>query len=206
MKKSFVLVGITIGIMSVSLYADGLKNSLTNIMKTDDSTQMVDLSNFNLNAKAKPVKPVIKNRSGKTVIGTVNGHKVMKKEADSYLGKRTQGKVSNFDAIPPNQQKMLLQEFALPILALDAANKELTDAQKQTVLTRVWMQKEATQMKISDDDIQGLYDQLKQQSLDSNDTRAIPPFDSIKEKLRTQMIERSIMTGLMKDVKIEIAE
>lgn len=206
MKKFFVLIGIVIGAMSASLYADALKNSLTSIMNTDDSSQMVDLSNLNLNAKAKPVKKVIKNRSGKTVIGTVNGHKVMKKEADNYLGKRTQGKVSNFDAIPPEQQKMLLQEFALPILALDAANKELTAPQKQTVLTRVWMQKEATQMKISDDDIQGLYDQLKQQAIDNNDTRAIPPLDSIKERLRMQMIERTIMTGLMKDVKIEIAE
>lgn len=199
-------MGTSVSLLSVSLYADALKNSLTNIMQTDDSTQMVDLGNINLNAKPKPVKKVPKNRSGKTVIGTVNGHKIIKKDADKYLGQRTEGKVTNFDALPPNQQKMLLQEFALPILALDEANKELNDLQKQTVFTRVWMQKEASKIEIKDEEIHAVYDQLKQQSVDNNDTRAIPAFEAIKDRLRMQMVERRIMSELMKDVKIEVAE
>ena len=206
MKKFFIIMGTSVSLLSVSLYADALKNSLTNIMQTDDSTQMVDLGNINLNAKPKPVKKVHKNRPGNTVIGTVNGHKVMKKDADKYLGQRTEGKVTNFDALPSNQQKMLIQEFALPILALDEANKELNELQKQTVYTRVWMQKEASQIVIKDEEIRTVYDQLKQESVDNNDTRTIPTFEAIKDRLRMQMVERRIMSELMKDVKIEVAE
>jgi len=206
MKKFFVLVGVSVCLLSTNASADALKNSLTNIMKTDDSSQMIDLGNINLNAKPRPVKKVHKNRPGKTVIGTVNKHKVLKKEADAYLAQRTQGKIKNFDSIPLNQQKMLIQELALPMLALDAAQSELTELEKQTVITRVWMQKEARNIKIEDDDVRVVYDKLKQQSIDNNDTRTIPAFEAIKNKLRMQMIEKDMMTKLMKDVKIKVAK
>ena len=206
MKKFFILIGMSVSVLSVGLSADALKNSLTNIMQTDDSPQMVDLGNINLNAKPKPPKKVHKDRPAKTVIATVNGHKIIKKDADGYLNQRTGGKVTNFDSLPVNQRKMLLQELSLPILALDAAKNELTELEKQTVLTRVWMQKEATKLQIRDEEVHVLYDQLKQQSVDNNDTRTLPEFEAIKDRLRTQMIEKSIMTDLMKDVKIEVAE
>jgi len=54
MKKFFILIGLSVSVLSVAVSADALKNSLTNIMKTDDSPQMVDLGNINLNAKPKP--------------------------------------------------------------------------------------------------------------------------------------------------------
>lgn len=206
MKKLFVLIGITTMVLNTTLSADALKNSLTNIMNTDDSTNLVNLSNINLNAKPKPVKKVHINRDDSAVIATVNGHPVIKKDADGYLRQRTKGKVSNFDKISSQQQKMLLQELSLPILALEAARNELTDLEKQTIFTRAWMQKEASVINIKDEDIQSVYDTLKQQSIDTNDTRTIPPFEQIKENLRVQMIEKSIMTGLMKDVKIEVAK
>lgn len=206
MKKFFILIGISVSVLSVGLSADALKNSLTNIMQTDDSPQMVDLGNINLNAKPKPIKKVHKNRSASTVIGTVNTHKIMKKDADGYLNQRTGGKVTNFDSLPTQQQKMLLQELSLPMLALDAAKSDLTELETQTVFTRAWMQKEAAELQIRDEEIRAVYDHLKQQSVDSNDTRTLPAFDKIKDRLKIQMIEKSIITELMKDVKIEIAE
>ncbi len=206
MKKFLVLGCVSVGLLSTNLSADALKNSLTNIMKTDDSTQMVDLSNISLNAKPRPVKKVRKNRSGKTVIGTVNGHKILKKDADAYLTQRTRGKITNSDVIPPKQQKMLMQELALPILALDAAKKELTPLEKETVFNRTWMQKEAAKTQITDDDVHVIYDKLKQESADHNDTRPIPPFDAIKNRLKMQMVEKKIMTEIMKDVKITVAD
>lgn len=206
MKKFFVLAGLSVSLVATSLSADALKNSLTNIMNTDDSTQMVDLSNISLNGKAKPVKKVRKNRPGNTVIGSINKHKVLKKDADAYLAQRTKGKVNNYDSIPPKQRKMLMQELALPILAMDAAKNELTPLEKETVINRTWMQKEARKMQIKDEEVRVIYDKLKQQSIDNNDTRAIPPFDAIKNRLKMQMVEKSIMTKLMKDVKITVAE
>ena len=63
-----------------------LKNSLTNILnEKDTSPSMVNLSNLNINGKAKPVQNVPKTRSSKAVVATVNGHKILKKEADAHL-------------------------------------------------------------------------------------------------------------------------
>ena len=199
-------MGVSVGLLSNIASADALKNSLSNIMKTDDSVPMVDLSNINLNAKPKPVKRVVKNRSSKTVVGTVNGHKIIKKDADAYLSQRTKGKVSNYDAMPLKQRKMLLQEIGLPYLAYDMAKKELSELEKESVLNRAWMQKESRNIKINDADIETVYNQIKQQSIDANSTKPIPTFESIKERLRMQMIEKQMMSKLMKDVQIKVSE
>lgn len=169
-------------------------------MSTKEESTMVDLSNINLNTKPK----VNKNRSAKTVIATVNGNKVLKKDADSYLSQRTQGKVTNFDTLPADQRSRLLQELSLPILALDAAKNELSDKEKESVFTRTWMQKEARNIKISDDDALGLYNQLKKQAEDNNVTDPIPPFEKIKERLKLQMLEKTIIGKLMKDAEIKV--
>jgi len=204
MKKWLVYVTLSVGVVSNMALADALKNSLSNIMKTDDSVPMVDLSSINLDAKPKPAKKVIKNRSPKTVVGTVNGHKIIKKDADNYLKQRTKGRVSNYDALPLKQRKMLLQEIGLPYLAYDMAQKELTDLEKESVLNRAWMQKEARNIDIKDIDIKRVYNQMKMQAIDANSTRPIPPYESIKERLRMQMIEKKIMSKLMQGVQIEV--
>ena len=206
MNKWVVSVGVSIGFLSCVASADALKNSLTSIMKSDDSVPMVDLGNLNLNAKPKPVKPVVKNRPAMSVVGTVNGHEIIKKDADAYLKQRTQGKVSNYDMLPNKQKKMLLKEMGLPYLAYDAALKELSPIEKESVLNRTWIQKEARSIDIKDEEVRALYDQIKQRALDANSTKPIPEFEAIKESLRMQMIEKQVMSKLMKDVKIEISE
>ena len=197
---------MSVSLVSTTLMADALKNSLTNIMNRDDSTQMVDLSNISLDAKPRRVKRVPKNRPGNTVVGTINKHKILKKDADAYLTQRTKGKINNFDTIPPKQQKMLMQELALPILAIEAAKNDLTPLEKETVFNRAWMQKEARKTQIKDSEVRAIYDKLKQQSIDHNDTRPIPAFDMIKNRLKMQMLEKNIITKLMKDVKITVSE
>jgi hypothetical protein len=165
---------------------------------------MVDLGSINLNGKPKPAPKVVKNRPGKTVIATVNGHKIIKKEADEYLKQRTQGKITNFDSIPPEQKQKLIQELSLPILALDAAKKELSAQEKQSVYNRIWMQKEASKITITDEQALAVYEQLKKQSEENNSTAAIPPFESIKDRLKSQMIEKSMIGKLMENVEIKV--
>jgi len=206
MKKFIVLSSVSIGLLTGVASADALKNSLTNIMNTNDSTQMVDLSNLNLDAKPKRVKKVRKNRPDNAVIGTINKHKIIKKDANAYLSQRTRGKVTNYDTLPPKQKKMLLREMGLPYLAYDAAKKELTPLEKETILNRTWMQKEARNIEIKDDEVRVIYDQLKQRSIDTNSTKPIPEFDAIKDRLRMQMIEKKMMSKLMKDVQITVAK
>ena len=200
MGKKIVFVGLSLSLVLSSVSADALKNSLTNIMNTKEESTMVDLGNINLNKKPT----VKKNRSANTVIATVNGTNVLKKEADSYLSQRTQGKVTDFDTLPADQRSRLVHELSLPILALDAAKNGLSDKEKEAVYTRIWMQKEARKVKISDDDALGLYKQLKKEAEDANATDPIPPFEKIKDRLKAQMVEKTVIGKLMKDVEIKV--
>ena len=201
MKKILTLLGLSSVMMLSSASADELKNSLTNIMNTPDNSGMVDLSNINLNGK-KPVLP--KSRSSKTVIATVNGQKIIKKDADTYLKERTQGKVTDFDRLPNEQRKRLIQELSLPMLILGAAKKELAVEEKQAVYARAWTQKEALKIKISDDQVIEVYNQLKKQSEENNASTEIPPFEAVKERLKMQMIEKTLIERVMKNAVIKV--
>lgn len=204
MKKLCVLLGLSLTVLISSVSADALKNSLTNMLNEKETSSMVDLGNINLNGKPKPVQQIRKTRSSKAVIATVNGHNIIKKEADIYLKQRTQGKVANFDAIPPEQQKRLVYELVLPVLVLDAAEKELSTLEKQAVYTRAWMKKEALKTTITDEQALGAYNEITKQAQENNATAPIPPFESVKDKLKLQMMEKAIVGKLMKDVEIKV--
>ena len=70
--------------------------------------------------------------------------------------------------------------------------------------TRAWMQKEARNINITDEQALAVYNQLKQQAADNNATGNIPPFESIKDKLKIQMIEKTLVERLTKDAKITV--
>ena len=200
MTKFLMGLGVSSVLMITSVYADDLKNSLTDMLNTKETSGIVDLGNINLDAKPKEPK----TRSANAVIATVNGHMIIKKEADSYLKQRTQGKVTDFDHLPPEQRSRLIQELALPVIVLDAADKELSEEEKQAVYTRTWMQKEARKINITDEQAMTVYNQLKQQAQENNATQNIPPFENIKDKLKIQIIEKTLVDTMMKDVKIEV--
>lgn len=205
MKKIFILLGITLGLLQSSVSADALKNNLTNMLnEKEDSPSMVNLGGINLNGQPKSTHQSIKTRPATTVVATVNGHKIVKKEADAYLKKRTKGKVTNFDQLPPEQRSRLIQELSLPVLVLDAAKKELSKEEKQMVYTRTWMRKEALKMNITDAQALEVYNGLTHQARENNSTKAIPPFDAIKDKLKIQMLEKALVARLMKDVVIKV--
>ena len=206
MKKTFTLLSISVSLIVSSVSADPLKNSLTSIMNKKETSAVVDLGEINFNARPKVIKKVKKTRSSKAVVATINGHKVVKKDADNYLSQRTKGKVKNFDALPRKQQKLLIEEMALPILVMNAAKDELSEEEKQSIYTRTWMRKEASTTEISDEQVLAAYNQLKQQSIDSNSTSPVPAFDDIKDKLKFQMIERTIVGQLLQGAKFTVVE
>ena len=200
MTKIFMLLGLSLGLVISSASADDLKNSLTNMLNTQETSGMVDLGNINLDAK--PIQK--KERSAQTVIATINGHKIIKKEADNYLKQRTQGKVTDFDTIPPEQKTRLVYELSLPLLVSDAAKKELSDIEKQAVYTRAWMKKEALKTTITDEQALVAYNEITKQAQENNATAPVPPFESVKDKLKLQMLEKAIVGKLMKDVEIKV--
>ena len=203
MKKLCVFLGVSLTVWLTPLSADALKNSLTNMLNEKESSSMVDLGNINLNGKANP--SFNKPRLGNTVIGTVNKHTIRKKQADNYLKERTQGKISNYDNLPPEQQQRLIYELSLPLLISDIAKKELSALEKQTAYTRTWMKKEALKTTITDEEALKAYDEITKQAKENNvTTSSIPPFESIKEKIKLQMIEKEIVGKLMKDIKIKV--
>lgn len=204
MKRLYVYLGLCMIVLISPVSADALKNSLTNMLNEKETSSMVDLGNINLNGKSKPVQQVRKSRSSKAIIATVNGHKMVKKQADTYLKQRTQGKVTNFDTIPPEQQKRLIYELSLPILVLDAAKKELSVLEKQAIYTRTWMKKEALSTTITDEEALVVYAQITKQAQENNATAPVPPFESVKDKLKLQMMEKAIVGKLMKDVEIKV--
>ncbi|MEA3433494.1 MAG: hypothetical protein U9R13_02840 [Campylobacterota bacterium] len=205
MKKYLVVLSLSLGLVVNPVSADALKNSLTNMLnEKDTSPSMVNLSNLNINGKAKPVQNVPKTRSSKAVVATVNGLKILKKEADAHLKKRTQGKMSNFDHLPEKQRLRLIQEMALPLLASDSAQKELSDEEKKAVYSRMWMQKEVLKIKITDEQVKKVYDQLKKRSEENNTTANIPAFETVKDKMKLQMKDKQMVGNLMKDVEIKV--
>jgi len=205
MKKFFVALLATIGLFTTAVSADGLKNSLTNMMNKKDTTPgMVDLSRLDVDGKAHMQQP--KTRSSKAVVATVNGKKVIKKDADAYLSKRTKGQVKNFDLLPKKQRIRLLQEMSIEKLAEDAAKKELTDQEKTAIFSRMWMQKQASKNPVTDAQVKEVYDNLKKRAIESNSTKPIPEFEKIKTSMKMQMSEKAIIGKLMKDVKITLID
>ncbi len=88
--------------------------------------------------------------------------------------------------------------------ARQAAWDSLSEEEKQAVYTRTWMQKEALKIKITDEQALTVYNQMKQRSQENNATENIPPFETIKDQLKMQMIEKTLVGKLMKDVEIKV--
>ena len=203
MKKIFMTTVVTIAILNTAVQADALKNSLTNMLNQNSSTPgMIDLNR--INANTKPAKP--KKRSSKAIVATVNGKKVIKKEADAYIQKRTKGQIKDFDTLPKAQRKRLIGEMSISILAEKKAKSDLTDREKNTIYAKVWMQKEILKSPVSDEAVKKVYAELKEKSLKKDSTKAVPDFDAIKSSMKMQMTEKKVIANLTKDTNITIID
>ncbi len=204
MKKYLLVTSLSLGLLVNSVSADALKNSLTNMLNEKETSSMVNLSGISVDGKPKGIPELQKSRSAKAVVATVNGHKVLKKEADAHIKKRTQGKITDYDRLPEEQRLRIIEELSLPILALDSAQKELSVEEKEAVYSRLWMQKEVLKIKITDEQVKKIYDQLKQRSEENNNTTNIPTFESVKDKMKLQMKDKQMVGSLMKNVEIKV--
>jgi tellurite resistance protein len=206
MNKILLTWVAIVGILSTSVMADALKNNLSNMMHKKDTTPgMVDLSRLNVDAKPQR-RQQPKTRSSKAVVATVNGQKVIKKQANAYLSKRTKGKVKDFDLLPKKQKHRLLQEMFLSSIAAGVAKKELTTQEKVGIYTRVWMQKEMKKTQVTDEQVKEAYDTLKQRSAQNPNAKPIPEFNKIKNNMKMQMSEKVIMEKLAQNAKIKVID
>ena len=202
MKKMLVAAGLCAGMMVQSASADALKNVLSKKLHTQES--MPGMVNLDVLNNPEPVKP--KSRSSKAVIAVVNGHKIIKKEADAYLSKRTKGEISDFDLLPKKQRLALVKELSLPILLSSGAKKELSEEEKSAVLSRAWMAKQMKEANITDEELHAAYDKIKAQAKAKSALQQVPPFDAIKDRIRMQIAEQQVVSNMMKGASIRIAD
>jgi hypothetical protein len=200
MRKTVAVIGLSV-LLFQNVSADALKNSLAGMLhKKDEMPSMVNLNG--LGNTAKPIVP--KTRSSKAVVAIVNGHKIIKKEADRYLSERTQGKVKNFDLLPKKQKLALIKEISLPLLLAQSAQKNLSDIEKEAVLSNAWMQKSAKEMNIPESEIKMAYEKIKAQAKARSPLQQVPPYTSLKNRIRMQIAEQQIIDRLMQGSQIRI--
>jgi hypothetical protein len=111
MKKLFLLLLSFSLLWIFPVSADGLKNSLNRLMDTKDQRSIVNLGQINLKGKTKSLSRTIKKRSSNTIIATVDGYKIRKREADAYLKKATKGKIKDYDRLAKKQQSMVINDL-----------------------------------------------------------------------------------------------
>ena len=192
-----ILFVVLISFSSV-LFADGLKNSLTNMLSEEPSNSSISLH--------KPIshKKKLKKHSSRSVVAVVNRHKIIKKEADKHLKKRTQGQIKNYDLLPLAQRKKLIEEMAVPILVKAKAKKQLSLLEKKAVYSRAWMQKKAQKIKVKNSELKKFYSALKLQATQAKQLDKLPSFSLLKDRLKSQLIEKKLVEKLMENVKIKV--
>lgn len=145
-----------------------------------------------------------KSRPGSAVVATVNGHDIYKKEADSYLKTVTGGKVKDFDRLENKQRLVLIKDLARPIIIKEVAKKEIPEAEQEKIFAQLWLEKERQKIEVSNDEMQALYEAKKAKALEVNPNAQIPPYISIGENLKNEIIEMKMTESLMKDVNITV--
>jgi hypothetical protein len=204
-KKSSVAVSL-IAILSLSaLQADGLKNSLLKVLKQKDDTHLVDLSGLDINAKPIPKQPMALNsRPANTIVAIVEGKSIKKSTLDKFLAKVSNGKVKDFDMLQPKQRKMLVQQYYLPKYIASQAIAQIPKEKRYEIYKAIWMRKKASSIKISEEQIKQLYEQMSSQANATH--QMLPPYQNIQDRIKMQLIDDEMTKYILKDANITLSE
>jgi len=147
-----------------------------------------------------------KSRSSSAIIATVNGEEIYKKEADGFLASVTAGKVKDFDKLDTKQRFALVKDLVKPILIKLAAENSLLKEEKEAIFTKMWLAKQQKQISVSAEEMLTLYEAKKAKALADNAAAKIPPYISIGASLKNEIIQKKIMSVLLKDINITIID
>ncbi len=145
-----------------------------------------------------------KSRPSTSVIATVNGINIIKKDADNYLKKVTAGRVGDFDRLEKKQRKVLIEDLARPIVIKDAVENNITEEEKEAIYTQMWLEKQRATIEVSSEEMLALYELKKEKALALNPQAQIPHYMSLGESLKNEILEQKMMENLMKDVNITV--
>lgn len=145
-----------------------------------------------------------KGRPKETVVATVNDHDIIKSEADKYIIQVTHGNIKDFDLLDEKQKKLVITDLARPILLAEEAQKNMTDEEKALVFRQMWIDKQMATTDVTNDEMIALYEAIKKETLAKNPNAKIPPYISLGDKLKKQVVEKKIIDKLMHNVQIVI--
>jgi len=202
MKKIFITTLLS-GLLTLS-FGDGLSNSLNHLIHKKDNTPNVDLDNLRIDARPRVVHKKIKTRPKTAIVATVNGKDMIKRDVDKYLSKVTKGKIKNFDRLTLSQKRRLIKDMSLPIVAYVEAKKVLTKKEIEGVLSSAWIRKKGQTIKVADEEALKVYDTIKKQAIANNTTDKLLSFEQVKNNLKGQIVQKKIMSTLIKDANITI--
>lgn len=202
MRKALVGISVFTLMASTTLMGDPLKSTLMSTGKND--TPVVNLDNLDLAKKKK------KSRPETAVVATIGGEDVIKKQVNKYLALRTQGHMTDFDDLPNNEQKLaLINEMAIPLLAAQKAQKELSAEEKNAAMSRFWMQKSLASTEVTDEEAKNAYDKLTKAAKEaakkqSKEAPKLPKFEEAKREIMLQLAQEKIVKALLSDGKIKL--
>ena len=165
---------------------------------------MVNLDNIDLAKKEQ------KSRADSAVVATINGDNITKEQADKYLALRTQGRVTDFDKLPSNEQRLaLINEMAIPNLAAMRAQKELSGEEKSAAISRFWMQKKLSTTKVTEDEAKKAYEELikavkEAAKKQSKEEPKMPKFEEAKREIMLQLAQDKVTKELLESGKVKL--
>jgi len=146
------------------------------------------------------------SRSKKSVVATIDGYKVRKREADKYLVKVSSGQVKDFDRLDSAKRKLLIKDLARKIVILAAAKREIKKEHQREIFKQIWLDRKRKETKVTPDELLALYNKKTEKVLSMNPQANIPSYISLGMTLKKEVIEEKIMMKIMKDAKIKILD
>jgi len=135
--------------------------------------------------------------------GTVNGITITVEEANKALNLLTKGEMT-WDKLPQDGKTQLIQMMAPSKLVAAAAKKQLSKKEKESALSAFWMQQKISKIKITDQEAQKAYNQMKKALKATQSKQKIPPFEKAKNSIKMQLAQEKVVSKLMKKAKIRL--
>jgi hypothetical protein len=145
-----------------------------------------------------------KSRPKETIIATVNEHNITKGEADNYIAQVTQGNIKDFDRLDEKQKSVVIQDLVRPVLLANEAQNNMTEEEKALLFRQVWIDKQMAKTEVSNEEMLAFYESMKKETLAKNPNAKIPPYISLGDRLKKQVLEKKIIEKLMKGVEIVV--
>ena len=136
-------------------------------------------------------------------VGTVNGMKVSKKEANKALKTLTQTNTT-WSKLTKERRLQLMKIIAPSKLVASAARRQLSGKEKEAALASYWMQKKTSKIRISDSTAKSAYNKMVKAARKVKSKKKIPSFAQAKNGLKMQLAQEKVISSLMKRAKIKL--